>query len=75
MVLKYVIFDHAFVALTPKNGGVQHCELSIKDYKPTSAGFVTFNNGEVNVFGESTSLRLKPGKADAVIISRVVKGY
>jgi len=74
MVFKYVIFDHAFTALTPKNGGVQHSELFIEDYEPTSAGFVAFNNGEVNVFGESVSLNLKPGKADAAIIRKAVNG-
>lgn len=77
MVFKYVIFDHAFVAMTPVNSGVQHADLSISDefgtdMKPTSAGFVAFNDGEASVFGESVSLSLKPGKADAAIIERAL---
>lgn len=78
MVLKYVIFDNAFIAMTPVNSGVQHADLSISDgfgtdMKPTSAGFVSITrDSTVKTYGESVSLGLKARKADAAIIERAL---
>ena len=72
MQFKYVIFDDVFVVLIPMETGLKHSEVSAGDAKPTSAGFVKFEDGNVEVFGHSESLNLSPGKHDSFMIQHVM---
>jgi hypothetical protein len=73
--MKYVLFksgDGSKFAIMGLGIGLIHSDLAaaFPKSKPISAGRVRFSDtGEVETFGESTSLNLKPDPADAKFFS------
>lgn len=76
--MKYIITSDGDVVLF--NNGLKHSEVAIHllmKTKVVSAGFMSVDdNGGINAFGESVSLKIKSRKdADAEFIARHLKGY
>jgi|WetSurMetagenome_2_1015567.scaffolds.fasta_scaffold966895_2 hypothetical protein len=67
MKIKYVMFDGAFPVVFGEY--IKHSDVSVKDLKPTSAGFIQLGMpGEITVYGKSESLDLAPTEDDDAII-------
>lgn len=74
--MKYVILNHPTLGmqirtgLAPQTHEAMAATLVSLGYRPTSAGFMRINwLGEVETFGRSTSLNLKPSPSDAHLLS------
>lgn len=72
--MKYIIFKQGTL-LHPMVFAehTSHCDVTLKNAKPISAGFVTFNlAGVEGVYGESQSLNLKNrGQEDVQLLQRM----
>lgn len=74
--MKYVIFKMKAGLLIPVIVP-QHCthsQVSVEGGEPISAGFFRFigNSKLVEVYGESESLKLKPGERDEALLTGVL---
>jgi hypothetical protein len=76
---KYIVFDERKVIVFPEM--MEHAAIARKfeNWKPTSAGFVSFGvdaDGEVQLsgYGESVSLRLKSVPDDTHLLTRLCRG-
>lgn len=75
MKQKYVIIDDCFPIIF--SNAHKHSDFrSVKGKVATSAGFfqIDFENKTVVVFGESTSLKLKPQLTDVTDLNRLIFG-
>ena len=70
---KYVIFERhglEYPILLPDEHFVSHNEITVFSDKVVSAGKWYFSGGEVSVFGESVSLKVKSRPEDANLINK-----
>ena len=75
--LKYIISDEMFpIIFSP---AIQHSDF--RNFKPTSAGMCRIRKEEdgggfiVDCYGESISLKLKPGDHDEAVIRLLLNEY
>lgn len=64
--MKYIIIDGVFPVTFSE--GLRHKDFEYLPGKITSAGKCRIRNNQVTCYGESVTLRLKPGERDAEII-------
>lgn len=67
--MKYIIFksgDLLKPIIFPDH--IAHSEIICKNAIPVSAGFFKIDFGDITVYGESVSLKLKPRKQDNELI-------
>jgi hypothetical protein len=73
--MKYIIFkDTVSGLIQPVLFGEQtvHSQIKIERAKPVSAGFFSFENGEMSVYGKSDSLNLESQETD---LDYIIKAF
>lgn len=79
--MKYVVFKKdKMVMPVIFHEHINHCDVKIEGWKPVSAGFCSYNTENdypiliVDYKTFSTSLNLKPNKADGAVLNQMIKG-